>query len=73
MDDSSGLFGSSILPPLIHIDGEQVQLGVIVCRTHRESGLTFKEWNDLPCLDREARLAATIYAMREEKEKARAR
>src|SRR5216683_571753 len=57
----------------VEIEDEQVQLGVIVCRTHRESGLTFKEWNDLPCLDREARLAATIYAMREEKEKARAR
>jgi hypothetical protein len=60
------LFGSSILPSVMYIDGEAIQLGTIVGRAHKESGLTVERWNALPELDREAKLAAMIYKMRVE-------
>lgn len=60
------LLGSSLLPSMIWVGGVDVQLGEVVRRSHRESGLTAEAWNGLPCLEREALLAKTVYAMRAE-------
>lgn len=61
------LLGSSILPSMVLIaEGIEVQLGTVVERAHRESGLSLEDWNDLVDADREALLAATVEAMKAE-------
>ena len=64
------LFGSSNLPSHIGIGGEQVQLGTVVARAFKDSGLTTNAWNDLPERTREHRLVDAIADMRAEAEAA---
>lgn len=63
------LYGSSLLPAMVHIGDREVQLGDIVRRSQLDSGLSITDWNALEPLKREAFLAATVYKMREEAEK----
>lgn len=72
-DDDGGsgaddmLLGSSVLPSLIEIAaGTEVQLGAVVARAHKKSGLSVADWNVLPNDDREAKLVATVDTMRAE-------
>lgn len=72
-DDDGGsgaddmLLGSNVLPAMIEIaPGNEAQLGAVVSRAHKESGLSVADWNALPNEDRETRLAATVDAMRAE-------
>ncbi|WP_119776342.1 hypothetical protein [Oleomonas cavernae] len=65
-DPAKALVGSSVQPSHIDIGGAQVQLGTVVVRAHRDSGLTVDAWNGLPDDDRESRLDAAIVAMRAE-------
>jgi hypothetical protein len=60
------LYGSSIVPATIIVGVREVQIGELVRRAFAESGLEEKSWNELPCLDREARIAKAIYDMRDE-------
>lgn len=61
------LYGSNILPALVVIsDTLTVQLGDVVAASHKQSGLSVEDWNALPALEREAKLQATIDAMRAE-------
>lgn len=61
------LLGSSVLPAMVEIGpGKTVQLGKVVVRAHKESGLDVDAWNGLPEADREARLAAIVEAMKTE-------
>lgn len=63
------LLGSSKLPAMIDLNDEtQVQLGDVVARSHKDSGLSIEEWNKLEDDDREERLEATIQNMRVELE-----
>lgn len=55
------LVGSNVLPSNIELaEGVTVQLGEVVRRTHKASGLSVADWNALDDGDREARLAATV-------------
>lgn len=61
------LLGSSVLPSMVPIaDGFEVQLGDVVARAHKESGLSIAAWNEMPGADREAALALTIAVMKAE-------
>lgn len=61
------LLGSSVLPSMIDLgEGPTVQLGTVVTRAHKESGLTISEWNALAGDAREALLAETVEAMKAE-------
>lgn len=61
------LLGSSTLPSLVDVGLEEpVQLGVVVARSHQDSGLSVKEWNALSEEDIESHLAATVEAMKAE-------
>ena len=61
------LLGSSALPSIIEIAaGNEVQLGAVVARAHKDSGLSVADWNALANDDREAKLAATVEAMKAE-------
>jgi hypothetical protein len=66
--DDLMLLGSDVLPAEVEIaPGKTVQLGDVVNRAFIDSGLpSRKAWNALPMQDIEARLAATVVAMREE-------
>lgn len=66
-DADDTLVGSSVLPAMIEIAaGSEVQLGAVVARAHKESGLSVTDWNALAGDDREAKLAATVEAMKAE-------
>jgi len=59
------LLGSNLLPSMVEIaPGMEVQLGAVVMRSHKESGLSVKDWNALADDEREAKLAATVEAMK---------
>ncbi len=61
------LLGSSVLPSMIDLgEGPNVQLGTVVARAHKESGLTISAWNALAGEAREALLAETVEAMKAE-------
>lgn len=61
------LLGSSILPSMVLLaEGVEVQLGTVVERAHKESGLSIDAWNDLAEADREKLLADTVEAMKAE-------
>lgn len=61
------LLGSSVLPAMVDIaPGKSVQLGNVVARAHKASGLSVDEWNALTAEDREARLAETVEAWKTE-------
>lgn len=61
------LLGSSVLPSMIDLgEGLTVQLGTVVARAHKESGLSIPDWNALPNDAREALLAETVEAMKAE-------
>jgi hypothetical protein len=60
------LFGSSNLSSHLGIGGQQVQLGAIVARAHRDSGMSTNDWNELTERQREHRLVDAIADMREE-------
>lgn len=61
------LLGSNVLPSMVEIaPGNEVQLGAVVMRSHKESGLSVSEWNGLADDEREAKLAATVEAMKAE-------
>ena len=64
------LYGSSIVPALIYIGNREWQLGEVVRAAFADSALTVEGWNDLPPLDREARLAKKIYELRDAAEQA---
>lgn len=61
------LLGSNVLPSMVEIaPGMEVQLGAVVMRSHKESGLSVADWNALAEDEREAKLAATVEAMKAE-------
>lgn len=61
------LLGSSVLPSMVEIGpGKSVQLGNVVARAHKASGLSVDDWNALVAEDREARLAETVEAWKAE-------
>lgn len=60
------LLGSSILPSLIEIGEDNIQLGEIVAAAHQASGLSVDDWNALNSDDRELRLQAEIDRRRAE-------
>lgn len=61
------LLGSSVLPSMIDLgEGPNVQLGTVVARAHKESGLTISDWNALTDEARETLLAETVDAMKAE-------
>lgn len=62
----TGLFGSSIQPALLDINGQQVQLGTVVCRAFDDSGLTHDEWNNLSQNVREAHIQKALDVLRGE-------
>ena len=66
MSEHKMLLGSSLLPSLIGIRGEDVPLGDVVNGALKDSELTTDEWNRLSSLDRETLLARRIYKMRGE-------
>lgn len=65
---SEVLYGSSVLPSMLDIGGEQVQLGTLVAAAHQASGLTVAEWNELAAEVREELLADQLALMREHAE-----
>ena len=68
-DHVETLLGSSILPSMIELaEGNEVPLGAVVIRAHKESELSIADWNALENDDREARLAETLEAMKAEAE-----
>lgn len=60
------LLGSTLLPAVMIIGVREVQLGEIVARAHKDSGLSVAQWNALPELEREALIAKAVYSMRAE-------
>lgn len=61
------LIGSSVLPAMVEIaEGKSVQLGHVVARAHKASGLSFADWNGLPEEKREKLLAETVDAWKAE-------
>ena len=61
------LLGSSVLPSMVEIaPGRKVQLGHVVARAHKASGLSQDDWNGLPEAEREALLAAAVEAWKVE-------
>lgn len=61
------LLGSSVLPSMIDLgEGPNVQLGTVVARAHKESGLSISDWNALTNDAREALLTETVEAMKAE-------
>lgn len=61
------LYGSSVLPSMIQLaEGNEVPLGAVVIRAHKESELSIAEWNALEADDREARLAEMVETMKSE-------
>jgi hypothetical protein len=64
MDLYRTLYGSSILPGHVEINGQLVQLGEIVQAAHKASGLSVKDWNLLDEEQREAKLERQITLMR---------
>lgn len=61
------LLGSSVLPSMVEIGpGKSVQLGNVVARAYKASGLSAEDWNALAAEDREARLAETVEAWKGE-------
>lgn len=64
--DGPFIYGSSNLPAHIQIGEQQVQLGTVVQRAFKDSGLNAKDWNELDEVDREHRLVDAIAALRKE-------
>lgn len=60
------LLGSNILPAHIWIKNEERQLGDVVRRAHKDSGLSVDAWNALSEKAREYLLVDAVYAMRAE-------
>jgi hypothetical protein len=58
-----GLYGSSILPALIPIGIKQVQLGDVVRRAQKDSGLCAEHWNKLQPVERDLLLVAVCHAL----------
>lgn len=59
-----GLFGSSILPSTLDINGKQVPLGDVVRFAFEESNLSPKDWNVMDEEQREAKLERALRTMR---------
>lgn len=57
------LLGSSILPSVLNIGGQDVQLGAVVGAAQEASGLTVEEWNALDQEDREDLLDDQVNVM----------
>ena len=63
------LHGSNTLAAVIALAaGIEVQLGAVVARSHKESGLSAEDWNKLEEDKRDELLEATITAMKAEAE-----
>lgn len=61
------LLGSSVLPAMVELAaGVTIQLGLVVARAHKDSGLSVDAWNALPEADREAKLAQAVDTMKTE-------
>lgn len=58
--EPGSLMGSDVLPALVDIGGQKVQLGTIVASAHTRSGLTVEDWNALAPAVREELLATEI-------------
>ena len=67
VDDSAAcLLGSSDLPSMVDINGEEVPLGDIVCGAHQKSGLSLTEWNELAGRKRDKLLSDHIASLQDE-------
>ncbi|MBN9333868.1 hypothetical protein [Devosia sp.] len=61
------LLGSNVLPALVEIAaGKTVQLGVVVGRAYKASGLNVDGWNALEDAERETRLAQMVETLKQE-------
>lgn len=68
-DHVETLLGSSILPSMIELaEGNEVPLGAVVIRAHKESELSIADWNALEADDREGRLQEMVNLMKAEVE-----
>lgn len=63
MDLNRGLYGSSVLPPFVEINGKQVQLGEVVRGAFQASKLSVKDWNLLDEEQRERKLEKQLKQM----------
>lgn len=59
-EEDQPLFGSDSHPATIEIGDEKIPLGEIVSAAHEESGLSVKEWNELPGEERDQLVQAEI-------------
>lgn len=60
------LLGTNCLPAMLTIGSEQVQLGTVVARAHRDSGLTVDQWNNQSAEESDVLIVRAFYAMRRE-------
>lgn len=68
-DHVETLLGSSVLPSMIELaEGNEVPLGAVVIRAHKESELSIADWNALEADDREGRLQEMVNLMKAEVE-----
>ncbi len=65
-DKATALYGSSSLPAVFDIGGQQVPLGDVVRKAFEATGLTVDEWNALQADDRDSLIADEAAAMTEE-------
>lgn len=63
--ESVALLGSSVLPSIIKIGAEEVQLGTVVAGAHEASGLSVADWNALGVDEREQMLTTHVTALTE--------
>ena len=63
LEDKETLLGSDMLPALIDIGNQKVQLGTVVASAFTTSGLSAADWNGLDAAAREDMLAKEIVAM----------
>lgn len=68
-DHVETLYGSSVLPSMVELaEGNEVPLGAVVIRAHKESELSIADWNALETDDREGRLQEMVNLMKAEVE-----
>lgn len=63
-DSAQGLYGTDVLPGMIEIGGDLVQLGTVVAAAHSVSGLSVDDWNGLVPQIRDQLLIEHIEVMR---------
>lgn len=72
-DDAGALLGSAILEPVLKLsESKEILLGDLVAETHKSSGLSAEEWNDLSQEDRDEALIVKLESLTSETAEAEA-